>query len=83
MKSQRYPAWKAFFYFWFGTSLYRTELHVHVVEISLMKIFECVAVSQMPRLWVGGAEAEIDARSNNFKRKRGKRTHCIHGVFYH
>lgn len=35
----------------------------------------------MPRLWVGGAEAEIDTRSNYFKRKKGRTTHCIHGVF--
>lgn len=34
-------------------------------------VAECVAVSQMPRLWVGGAEAEIDARSTYFK--QGKR----------
>lgn len=42
---------------------------------------ECVAVSQMPRLWVGGAEAEIDARSTYFKREKGRTTHCIHSDF--
>lgn len=35
----------------------------------------------MPRLWVGGAEAEIDARSTYFKREKGRTTHCIHSDF--
>lgn len=80
MKSQRYPAWKAFFYFWFGTSLYRTELHVHVVDFidEDIRVRGCVSNAKVMSRWRwSGNWCKIEQFQTEKRKKNSLHTWCF------
>lgn len=71
---------KHFFYFWFGTSLYRTELHVHVVDFidEDIRVRGCVSNAKVMSRWGwSGNWCKIEQFQTEKRKKNSLHTWCF------